>query len=48
LVAENTAEAAIGLARAIAAVSRASVRAIKAIIGRILDGQADDDETTRQ
>lgn len=47
-VSENAAAEAIQLARTIAAVSPDSVRAIKAIVRRILDGQADDDETTRR
>lgn len=47
-VAENAAEEAIRLAQAMAAVSPDSVRGIKAIIRRILDGQTDDDESTRR
>jgi enoyl-CoA hydratase/carnithine racemase len=47
-VAEDAAREALLLAQAIAAVSPDSVRGIKAIIRRILDGQADDDESTRR
>lgn len=45
-VTENPLEAAVTLARTIARNSQHSIRSTKAIIGRILNGQSDDDEIT--